>query len=207
MATKTDQKPAGVVGGDASTQIKQFDNLRNILKNAKHSSGKDLYTHLVETMNHIVMHCPEQGLEKFEEISYLLKQQRDGKIESLSEFLKLSDERSYSKAGRDESTVKYLQKARKFFDVSKMMMRIDLLYHIFLNNPLKFFYCIRKKEVKPEKVESQLEMMQLLREVPQLHLADMFQTCLQTPECINGQVLVLETMKRSYWQSLLSCFQ
>lgn len=126
MATKTEQKPAGVVGGDASTQIKQFDNLRNILKNAKHSSGQDLYTHLVETMNHIVMHCPEQGLEKFEEISYLLKQQRDGKIESLSEFLKLSDDRSYSRAGKVESTVKYLQKARKFFEVSILTLRIVL---------------------------------------------------------------------------------
>lgn len=84
MATKTETKPAGQIGGDASIQIKQFDNLRNTLKNAKHSSGHDLYTHLVEIMNHIVMHCPDSGLEKFEEISYLLKQQRDGKIESLS---------------------------------------------------------------------------------------------------------------------------
>ena len=59
MATKTDQKAGAAVGGDAATQIKQFDNLRNILKNAKHSSGQDLYTHLVDTMNHIVMHCPD----------------------------------------------------------------------------------------------------------------------------------------------------
>ena len=80
----------------ADNQIKHFDSLRNILKNARHSSGHDLYSHLVEVTNHIVMHCPESGLDKFEEISYLLKQQRDGKIESLSDFLKVSEERTYS---------------------------------------------------------------------------------------------------------------
>lgn len=104
--------------GGETQQIKHFDNLRNILKNAKHSSGHDLYQHLVETMNHIVMHCPEQGLDKFEEISYLLKKHREGKLANLSDFLKVSDERTYSKPGvKDESTVKYIQKARKFFDV------------------------------------------------------------------------------------------
>jgi len=38
MATKTEQHP-GAAGGDAQHQIKHFDSLRNILKNAKHSSG------------------------------------------------------------------------------------------------------------------------------------------------------------------------
>ena len=95
--------------------------MRNILKNARHSSGHDLYSHLVEVMNHIVMHCPENGLDKFEEISYLLKQKRDGKIENLSEFLMVSEERPYSRPGKDshgEHTINYLLKAKKFFDVS-----------------------------------------------------------------------------------------
>ena len=70
MATKAVDPHFGETSGQ---QIKQFDNLRNILKNAKHSSGQDLYTHLVDVMNHIVMHCPDSGLDKFEEISYLLK--------------------------------------------------------------------------------------------------------------------------------------
>jgi hypothetical protein len=37
MATKAEAKASAPVGGES--QIKQFDNLRNILKNAKHSSG------------------------------------------------------------------------------------------------------------------------------------------------------------------------
>ena len=108
MATKAATEHKAGPGGDASAQIKHFDNLRNILKTAKHSSGHDLYTHLVEVMNHIVMHCPDQGLDKFEEISLLLKLQRDGKIANLSEFLKVSDDKGYSKPGKDEASVKYI---------------------------------------------------------------------------------------------------
>jgi hypothetical protein len=70
MATKTEQL-ASSTGGDQ--QIKQFDSLRNILKNSKHTSGQDLYQHLVEVMNFIVTHTPDNGIDKFEEISYLLK--------------------------------------------------------------------------------------------------------------------------------------
>ncbi len=44
-------------------QIKTFDNLRAILRSHKQDSGVDLYQHLVEVMNYIVMHCPDQGLD------------------------------------------------------------------------------------------------------------------------------------------------
>ncbi len=120
MATKTDVH-GGHLGGNASQQIKQFDSLRDILKNAKHSSGQDLYQHLVDVMNHIVTHCPDNGIDKFEEISFLLKQQRDGKIQSISEFLRVTDERPYSKPGKEiqgEEAAKYFAKAKKLLDVS-----------------------------------------------------------------------------------------
>ena len=106
-------------------QIKHFDNLRNILKNARHSSGLDLYQHLVDVMNHIVSHCPENGIDKFEEISYLLKLQREGKITSLSEFLKIAEDRSYSRPAKVEAGAeKYLQKAQKLWSVSNHVRRI-----------------------------------------------------------------------------------
>jgi Radial spokehead-like protein len=112
MATKAATEDHSHHAHSAHNQIKHFDNLRNILKNARHSSGLDLYQHLVDVMNHIVSHCPESGIDKFEEISYLLKLQRDGKIKSLSEFLKISDDRAYSKPAKLESGAeKYLQKA------------------------------------------------------------------------------------------------
>ena len=74
-------------------------------------------------MNHIVMHYQDEGLEKFEEISYLLKQQKAGKIENLSQFLKVSEERAYCKAGKNETTVKYLAKAGKFFSVNILTVK------------------------------------------------------------------------------------
>jgi hypothetical protein len=40
-------------------------------------------------MNHIVVHCPEEGLEKFEEISYLLKHKNHLEIK---DFLKISED-------------------------------------------------------------------------------------------------------------------
>lgn len=76
-------------------------------------------------MNHIVLHCPESGLEKFEEISYLLKQQREGKVTNISDFLRLSEDRAYSKPGKEahtELTGKYLAKAKKFFEVSSIFI-------------------------------------------------------------------------------------
>lgn len=49
----------------------------------------------------------------------MLKLQREGKVASLSEFLRISEERTYSKAGKGESSsAKYIQKAGKFFSVS-----------------------------------------------------------------------------------------
>ena len=68
------------------------------------------------------MHCPDSGLDKFEEISYLLKQQKEGKIVNLSDFLRITEDRPYSKpssAQTKELTSKYIQKAKKFFDVSE----------------------------------------------------------------------------------------
>jgi hypothetical protein len=32
-----------------------------------------LYKHISDIMNHIIVHCPDEALNKLEEISYLLK--------------------------------------------------------------------------------------------------------------------------------------
>ena len=68
--------------------------MKNILRNAKNSRGADLYSHLVEVIDHIVTHCPEEGLDKVEEISYLLKKKK--KI-NMHDFLKLDGNIHYSK--------------------------------------------------------------------------------------------------------------
>ena len=81
--------------------------MRNILRNAKNTRGADLYSHLVEVIDHIVTHCPEEGLDKMEEISYLLKNK--DKI-NMKDFLKVDGDVHYSKPDLElrELTTKYI---------------------------------------------------------------------------------------------------
>ena len=78
----------------SQNQIKTFDTLRYSLRQAKDAQGKDLYSHIVEIIDHIVTHCPDEGLDKLEEISYLLKNKE--KI-NMKDFLKVDGDIHYSK--------------------------------------------------------------------------------------------------------------
>jgi hypothetical protein len=143
-------------------------------------------------MNHIVMHCPEQGLDKFEEISFLLKQQKDGKIASLGEFLRVSEERPYCRPGKDESSVKYLNKAKKFFDVS-----------IYIFMPLIKPTVYRSKAVLQLRVVQRAQLKVMVAQMPEV-LQDPLATCptsLQTHACISGRALASETTRHFSWPS------
>jgi radial spoke head protein 4/6 len=50
--------------------IKEYDDLKKILKS---SDGKELYSHLIECFNNLILYYPDEALDKIEEISYLLK--------------------------------------------------------------------------------------------------------------------------------------
>lgn len=100
-------------------KIKDFDSLRNILRGARKEDGSvDLYQHLVEVVNHIVMHCPDKGLDQFEEISYLIKHKDNFKME---EFLRIHEADNYNtpSAAFKESVEKYAALAKKHFEVSQ----------------------------------------------------------------------------------------
>lgn len=98
-------------------QIKSFDNLRNILRGARHESGVDLYQHLVEVMNHIIMHNPDNGLDQFEEISYLLKHKNSV---DMNEFIRVIEKYDYNSPSFDQTllTQNFIQNAKKFFSVN-----------------------------------------------------------------------------------------
>jgi hypothetical protein len=91
MATST-----AAARGQAKVSQKElnekFDGLKSILKNIKSSKGKDLYTHLQEVFKNLILHYPDQSLEKLEEVSYLLKNADSYQIE---QFLKIADMRNY----------------------------------------------------------------------------------------------------------------
>jgi hypothetical protein len=72
--------------------LKTFDNLKTLLKNAKSTTGTDLYAHLTEVFNKLILHYPTDSLSKFEEVSYLCK----NKSLNLEEFLKIDDTKNYS---------------------------------------------------------------------------------------------------------------
>ena len=68
------------------------DQLKKVLKASKSNEGSgNLDEHLNKLFNFLILHYPGQALEKFEEVSYLIKHGKD-----LTQFLKTSDDRDLS---------------------------------------------------------------------------------------------------------------
>jgi hypothetical protein len=83
-------------------QLKEFDDLKKHLSGLKkQGADKNLYSHIEEIIDFIVVHCPDEALNKVEEISYLLKNQD---TIALEEFLQTNDHKNYSMPS-DESTL------------------------------------------------------------------------------------------------------
>lgn len=60
-----------------SVTLETLERLKQQLKEARDQGSSvklDLYTHLTEVFNRIMMHHPYDAFEKFEEISHLVKQ-------------------------------------------------------------------------------------------------------------------------------------
>ena len=61
--------------------IKEHDRLKQVLTEAKHKTQmKNLYDHIVEVMDFLIVNYPNDALVKFEEVSYLIKQQDEHKL-------------------------------------------------------------------------------------------------------------------------------
>lgn len=78
---------------------------------------KNLYEHIVEVMDFLVVNYPDEALIKFEEVSYLIKQQDEHKMHK---FLR-SSAKKYN-ARHNEHFAKhiqpYLDRVTKFYTVS-----------------------------------------------------------------------------------------
>ena len=97
--------------------IKEQDKLRNLLEANRHvNSSKNLYEHVIDVMDFLVVNYPFEALEKFEEVSYLIKQ---GSIEKIEKFLCTEDRRNYAKHcdASAQVTAKYIDRANAFFQV------------------------------------------------------------------------------------------
>jgi hypothetical protein len=61
--------------------LREQDNLRNLLINSKRSDQiKNLYDHIVEVMDFLVINYPHDAILKFEEVSYLIKLGDEAKL-------------------------------------------------------------------------------------------------------------------------------
>ena len=79
---------------------------------------KDLYKHVSSVMSHIVKHCPQDALNKVEEVSYLIKHKDSIPMD---QFLKTSMAKDYAQPSDPrtiETTKPYIDKSKTFFAVS-----------------------------------------------------------------------------------------
>jgi hypothetical protein len=74
--------------------IKVQQDLRKLLQEQKAADAvQNLYEHIVDVVDKIVQYCPDKAIERFEEISYLVKK---GDAVKLEEFIKTNDFKEYA---------------------------------------------------------------------------------------------------------------
>lgn len=73
--------------------LKARQNLREVLQK-KLEGNMSIYDHVVKVVDRIVQSCPDSAIERFEEISYLIKSSDSLNLE---DFVRCSDQRDYSK--------------------------------------------------------------------------------------------------------------
>ena len=114
MATAhNEHKGVGVHAGSA-THLKQYENLKTLLKNSKSTAGSDLFNHLQEVFKKLILHYPDQALDKLEEVSYLLK--HNGESLRPSDFLVMDEKRSYEELAVSQQ--EYIEKLILYYKVN-----------------------------------------------------------------------------------------
>lgn len=118
-------------------KFKEFESLTVVLKSQKQGQNPNinLHKHINEVMNHIVLHCPTEALNKLEEISYLIKH---GDTLAIEDFLKVNDPKMYAAPSTEEmvtNTEPIIEKSQKFFKVSILIYCLSNIYifHLFRN--------------------------------------------------------------------------
>jgi hypothetical protein len=97
-----------------SQVIKARADLNKVLK-AKHS-GTTIYDHVVKVIDRIVQSCPDRAIERFEEISYLIKNSDEIDLE---EFVRCHEDKKYAQhcPATAKGTSEQIQSLRSMFPV------------------------------------------------------------------------------------------
>lgn len=73
--------------------VREQDNLRQLLLDSKNNDKvKNLFDHIIEVMDFLVVNYPDEAILRFEEVSYLIKRNDPSK---LKQFLKTQESKRY----------------------------------------------------------------------------------------------------------------
>ena len=110
---------------DKMQLMKQQEKLKTILENSKENSiensaapSRNLFEHVVDVMDFLIINYPREAIEKIEEVSFAIKQ---GDINQLNRFLLTEDKRPYAKPGcetRISTTSGHVEAVKSLFNVS-----------------------------------------------------------------------------------------
>ena len=86
-----------------------FENLQIQLEQIKSKGGDNIVQHLQKVFRTLILHSPDKALANFEEVSTLIKENKE-----LGDFLKLEDIRTYKEVANDQS--EYTAKVKPAFE-------------------------------------------------------------------------------------------
>ena len=103
--------------------LKARQDLHKVLQ-AKVDNQVSIYDHVVAVVDRIVQSCPDRAIERFEEISYLI---RNSGTLNLEEFVRCRDERAYSQHNADvaEATAGGIEELRALFSTTQAAQVAD----------------------------------------------------------------------------------
>lgn len=85
-----------------------YNFLQRELENIKSPSGESLFEHIKKVFEHMILYSPDKALERFEEISYMIKNGMDP-----NEFFTIEDIRTYKDIAKVQEG--YCKKMKEHF--------------------------------------------------------------------------------------------
>ena len=98
----------------AAHGLKEMEKIKMLLRNLKNkNASSNLYDHIVDCIDKLSVHYPDQALAKFEEISYLLKHTE----KDINEFLRMDESTAHAKHcdQKAAATAEFVKAVRKIF--------------------------------------------------------------------------------------------
>ena len=112
----------------AGQALKAKEDLHQLLQESKAANAAtNLHDHIIAVLDKLIASCPDKALERFEEVSYLIKN-KDTRC--LEDFIKVNESRDYCIANEDvaKGTQESIDQVRALFEVSSQSLDIQDSY-------------------------------------------------------------------------------